>query len=374
MTEPLTIPQRGDWNNFVSYLDLHGKSVNDSDAGEYLKGYNKDNPNSTISEEHIPIAKSEISNIKNGIPIGKMTQDHADFLSSSLSDKYKNNQNNFNYPVSKELGHDLETYSGGGGSKKPIPKPDFNNQAAVQNYRNALYKKYGAYIKERADLPEHLDTQVEGANDSFRNLSTKSAKKFGLKPELLYSSAMEEGMRGLIPTKANKSQTDYSGNSKYPISGFVNFGLDRFSDMFPDLVRRGYLSKDFSKNFIKSVETLGKDEAGAGQKVNSAYFKNVDSALEAKAAVLKKTSDDLSQFASQNKIELSDKAKDFFTLVAYNSGFGNAQKMLKSYFQKGYLNGDKFLEKQPDSSWKAPYDNAMKRIKASEMLKKEGYF
>lgn len=253
--------------------------------------------------------------------------------------------------------------------KKIIPRPAPDNEQSVQHYRNELHKKYGDSLKDREDIPEYLSRSYEQETTPVKDIVTQSAQKSGLRPELFYASSMEEGMRGLFPTAKNKGQIDYSGSDKFPISGYVNFGLDKFSDAYPELVKKGYLPQGFDKNFEKSPEVNEKKE-----KVNSANFKDLSSAVQAKAAMVKESQDEITKFAQDKKIPLSDKAKEFFTLVTYNAGSGNAKKMLEEYNRSGYLDKDKFLEKQPSKYWKGPYENISKRIKAADALKQEQYF
>jgi hypothetical protein len=266
----------------------------------------------------------------------------------------------------------LDTLSGdsGGGDKKKgiIPRPKPDDKKSVQEYRNQLHKKYPG-MKDREDLPEYLNTTYETEKSTVKELVDKSGRQSGIRPSLFYASAMEEGMRGLFPTEKNKGQIDYSGHDKYPISGHQNFGLDRFGENYKELEKKGYLPKDFDKNFEKAPDVNEKKE-----KVVSANFKDLGSALQAKAAVLRGTEDELNEYTKKEKIDLSQKQKEFFTMVSYNAGSTNAQKMIQSYKDKGFLENDKFLEKQPDESWTGPYTNAKKRIDASKALESEGYF
>jgi hypothetical protein len=263
------------------------------------------------------------------------------------------------------------------GGKKPksapestiIPRPAPGDEKSIQNYRNQLHKKYGEALSGREDIPEYLSQTYEQETTPVKDIVTKSAEKSGLRPELFYASAMEEGMRGLFPTAKNKGQIDYSGDPKYPVSGFVNFGLDTFGQKFPELVKGGYLPKDFEKNFKKSPEVNDKKE-----KVVSANFADLPSAVAAKAAMVKLSQDEITKFAEQKKIALSPKAKEFFTLVHYNAGVGNAKKMLEEYNKAGYLKDDKFLEKQPSKYWTGPYTHVIKRINAANAIKSEQYF
>lgn len=266
----------------------------------------------------------------------------------------------------------LDTLSGEGGgddNKKPkgtIPRPKPEDKKSVQEYRNELHKKYPG-LKDREDLPEYLNTTYENEETTVKALVDKSSKQSTLRPSLFYSSAMEEGMRGLFPTARNKGQIDFSGNDKYPISGSANFGLDHFAEVFPGLVKKGYLPKDF--DYKAEKKTNEKKET-----VNSGNFKNLNDALDAKAAVMHAAQDELESYTKKSKIDLTPKQKEFFTLVSYNAGEGNAEKMLESYKDKGYLKNEKFLDKQPDDSWTGPYTNVKRRLDAANALESEGYF
>lgn len=281
----------------------------------------------------------------------------------------------------EKVGDHLNQLAGGGDDKKKakdtpessapktIPRPAPDNEKSVQHYRNELHKKYGDKLEGREDIPEYLSQTYENETTPVKDIITKSASKSGLRPSLFYASSMEEGMRGLFPTARNKGKIDYSGNDAYPISGYVNFGLDNFADRYPELEKKGYLPSGFDKNFQKSPEVNEKKE-----KTNSANFKDLSSAVQAKAAMVKYSQDQITKFAQDKKIPLSDKAKEFFTLATYNAGSGNAEKMLEEYSKQGYLKDDKFLDKQPSKYWEGPYKNVKKRIDAANALQQEQYF
>lgn len=368
--QPLKPDQRKDWNNFAGYLSAFGKTDNHA---SYLPGFKADNPDSKLTPEIIPHALNEIQDLKKGDSHPSMNPEQLKHLQNSLTPAYKNNASNINYPVSGQHGHDLEKIVAPQGGIPPpgtIPKPDYTNPSSRMSYAKQFTARYGNLMQGRGDTPLRVNESPDadaGTTTTAKEMSTNAAKKLGLDPATLYSSAMEEGMSGLWADKNGK--TDFSGDEKYPISGFVNFGVDNFHDRFPEMVKKGYLSKDFANNFSKSEETNEKN-----QKVNSANFKDTSSALQAKAAMIKLSEDEVSEFAKKSKIPLSEKAKQFFTLVNYNAGSGNARKMLKEYSDSGYLNGDKFLEKQPSSGWTQPYLNTIRRIKMADALKKEGLF
>lgn len=252
----------------------------------------------------------------------------------------------------------------------PLPKPKWDDPKEVkQKYYNDFYKRYGEYAKERADWGDFLNFRLKrDPNISFKKVFADVGKRQGIRPELLYSSTMEEGMRQMFPNARN-SGVGGTDDPNYPIDGFFGFGLDTFSDQYKDLVTKGYLDPKFADRFKPVYKTNEK-----GERVNSAYFKDMDDAILAKSAMIRSASDDISNWATQNKIPLSDKAKDFFTLVAYNAGMGNAQKMLSSYAKEGFLKDDSFLKKRPSQYWEGPYENVMRRMVMADALKNEQYF
>jgi hypothetical protein len=279
--------------------------------------------------------------------------------------------------VEKVSGH-LQTLQGDDKKKpvppkeepKEIPKPDYDDPNSRLKYAEEFSKKYGPEMHGRGDTPLRVNETPDSGSASAKEMSTKAASKYGLDPATFYSSSMEEGMSGLFGDK--KGKVDFSGDDKHPISGYVSFGLDNFNDLYPELVKKGYLDKDFAGKFKKSVEPSRKGDNKTA--VNSANFVDTDSALQAKAATVKYAQDQTEEFANKNNIELSPKAKQFFSLVNYNSGQGNMQKMLSEYHKKGYLKDDKFLEKRPDENWKQPYSNVARRLAMADALKKEKLF
>jgi hypothetical protein len=255
-----------------------------------------------------------------------------------------------------------------------IPLPNYSDPESRLRYAQTFTQKYGPLMSGRGDTPLRINEIPAWGKGKAKDLAIAASQKLGLDPAVLYSSAMEEGMSGIYPHVFKGREKDgllvqSSGNKDYPVSGYINFGLDNFADAFPGLVKKGYLPPDFQNQFMKSREINEKK-----MPVNSANFKNPESALTAKAAMMRASRDDIDEFASKNKIPLSPKARDFFTLIHYNAGSGSAQQMLQSYNSKGYLKGDTFLNKQPDASWGGPYENVIRRLKMAEALRNEGYF
>lgn len=389
--KPLSVAQRNDWNGFLDYV---GKTPNANlaDSNALFSEYKKSNPNFSLSPTDLQNIQYEQYQLRKGDTFGSLDKDKLKYIRQGLPESYLSKPigdingkltpetSKLYYPQVDKYGTDIEGYynaktgkplpTSSSGNIVPIPKT-WEDSKQVQNYRNALYHKYGKGSEDIVDMPEYTNLQPQDATDTLKNLSVKAASKLGIKPEILFSSSMVEGMKGLATSAAQKIGTgeDWSGDKDYPISGFVNFGLDNFSDKYPDLVKKGYLSKDFSKNFNKSVETNEKKK-----KVNSANFKTVDAAIEAKAAMIKDIQDTTDQFAKQHGIKLSDRGRDFFTLIGYNGGEGSMQKMMQSYSKGGYLKDDKYIENRPTDSWKNIHREVSKRLKGADVLKGETYF
>lgn len=247
-------------------------------------------------------------------------------------------------------------------------RPDYSSEASRLAYLKSLVPKYGPWLHNRGDDILHVNDIPYSGTKSAHDSAVESAKKMGLDPAVLYASAAEEGMSGMWPDKDGSISTDpdIDLNGKYPISGFSNYGLDNFHDQFKEMVRKGYLPKDF--DYEKSVHT-NED----GDKVNSANFKTPEDAMEAKAAYVRMERDRLDDWSNSQHIALSPLARQFFTLVGFNGGDETMKKMLKEYQQKGLLDGDKFLSVTPEHGTKA-YNNVLPRIKMADLLRKEQYF
>lgn len=253
---------------------------------------------------------------------------------------------------------------------KPLDLP--TDEKDYQNYTNNFAKKYAAedkfgFVKDRADWGLFLNTESDETRQPVKNAVMDSSKRLGIRPELLFASAMEEGMRKALPKKEG-DQVDFSGNDKYPVYGFKDFGLDDFGTQFQDLVKKGLLPENFKDKFVPNKEKNEK-----GREVLSANFKTVDDALEAKAAVIKDASNKLDSYTKEKNLNLSPAAKEFFTLAYFNAGEDGAKQMIESWQKKGLLDGDKFLKEKPPS-WSGAWENVMKRIVMANALQKEKAF
>lgn len=253
-----------------------------------------------------------------------------------------------------------------------IPLPDYNDPASRLRYVAAVAKKhnlphgYGDSFTRFNEIP---GTQTDTL--TTRQMIAKTAPGSGLPAPLFYNSAMVEGMTGLYPYGKN-NDVDWSGSEKFPVNGYANFGLDNFSDAYAGLVKKGYLPADFKQQFEKSVHPARKGDNKVP--VNSANFATAQAALQAKAAVLRDAQDQVNVYAVRNKIPLSDKAKQFFTLASYNGGPGAAQGMMQEYLKSGALKDDAFFTNKPvQSKYGQVYNNVMDRFRVANAQVAEGY-
>lgn len=233
-----------------------------------------------------------------------------------------------------------------------IPQPNYADQASRNKYLQTWQQQYGP-LEGRGDTVLKVNEVPRTGTDTMKNISTAMGKKYGIDPALLYSSAMEEGASGLFKNANGKDTQgrspgqqgyqDYYGDKDFPINGGQSFGFQTFAERFPDLVKKGYLPADFAKNFRGTKASA----ADPDPQHDANNFKDVQSAMEAKAALLKYHYDDIDSYAKARKITLSPKARDFFAMADYNGGEGSGHQMLNDYYNNGYLENDKFLDKRP---------------------------
>ena len=277
--------------------------------------------------------------------------------------------------------------SGGGGpaahgatASGAIPLPDFSNAKARGQYATNFVKKYGDVFKGYGDTALNVNQIPRGGSSTMKNIATSAAKQYGIDPALLYTSAMVEGASGLFKSQAtgldskNRKPGDYGyqdfyGDKEFPIHG-DSFGFTQMSTRIPDLIKQGYLPKGFEKNV--------RGKANEGQ-FNSEDFKSAETAMQAKAALLKYHGDEVDREAKKYGLNLSPKAREFFMLAAYNGGEG-ALKRIKRYADAGLLKDDNFLVNRPASEERVKntyadvWGHVAPRLKMRDAFKSEKLF
>lgn len=415
--KPLSATQRRDWNDMLDDMQKSGiagsKDLDQPDKNvgkSYIEKYRKDHPGTTVSEDLIPHIQYEQQAFRTGDEFPGLSKEQLGVLRKQVNPDYLKRPTAepgtpFNSVLSREYypqfkkgdksyGTDMEGYlkdfstpskksaepqladeKTGRTQDQPdskasdiVERPTDNNPKNIQGYRNKLYHKYGKGSEDVVDMPEFVSVKPSAGSDTMGNMSKTVGAKLGIRPSLLLASSLIEGAKGLSAGSDPKGEEDWSGDEKYPVSGYISFGLDTFAGKYQDLVKKGYLNKDFANNFTKAETKNEKN-----QKVESANFKTVDAALEAKAAMIKDLQDQTEDYAKKNGIKLSDKGRDFFTLVGYNGGDGLMKEMMASYNKGGYLKDDKYIDQRPTDSYKSVHREISKRIKGAEILDSEKY-
>jgi hypothetical protein len=212
---------------------------------------------------------------------------------------------------------------------------------------------FGAEMISLGNQPMKYDN-----NQTATQLVSQVSKNSGIKPSLLYSSSYIEGFNKAIDKPDKVSMAYYNSSKKgelddYPIDGFYNYGLDTFGTNYENIKK--YLPAGFEKKYKLFTATNEKK-----QPVQTAAFKTNKDALTAKAAFLKYEQDNVSNYAKSKNLDLDEDAKDYFTMASYNSGFGNAKKMLDEYLNS--KDKKSFIEKG-ETSLKGVHKNIDKRMK-----------
>lgn len=195
-----------------------------------------------------------------------------------------------------------------------------------------------------------------------------AAARAGINPALLFSSSFQEGLNKAIADPDNVSEAYNMALKKdkelsgYPVDGFYNYGTDTFGTRIKELSK--YLPKDFEGRY-RLFDAVNE----RGEKVKTAAFKTNEDALVAKSAFIRAEADAISEYAKSKGIPLDEDALNYFTLAAYNSGSGNARKMLEKF--AAAKDKKAFLE-AGDASWQKVHKNISPRMKnmaiAAELL------
>jgi hypothetical protein len=203
-------------------------------------------------------------------------------------------------------------------------------------------------------------------NISAIDTARSAAAKAGINPALLFSSSFQEGFNKAIakPDEVSEAYLKAKIGSDFPVDGFYNYGLDRFGERYEDFTKRGYLPQDFGQR-VKIYDAVNEK----GEKIKTAAFKTDEDALIAKAAFIRAEADDIQNYAKQKGIDLDEAAQNYFTMAAYNSGAGNARKMLEKY--AAAKDKAAWLE-SGDAEWQKVHKNVAPRLKhmklATELL------
>lgn len=208
----------------------------------------------------------------------------------------------------------------------------------------ALYELIGEDPKKKSEkviIKKLLNKKMSLDNKSAFEIIQGVASKTGIAPSFLAANALQEGMNLAINDDNSEKSGGYWEHNvqedKYPVDGFLYYGLDRFGDMVDGLKKKGYIPDGFDYFEYPSMNEKK-------QKVRTAAFKNNEDALLAKAAIIRDIKDKVNDYAKGKGIKLEPKAMDYFIMSAYNGGMGNARIMLDELKKSG-VNQNDFIDK-----------------------------
>ncbi len=135
------------------------------------------------------------------------------------------------------------------------------------------------------------------------------------------------------------------------------------------------MPKEFSSQFRGVKAALGDD----AQYADANNFKTPEAAMQAKAAMMKQSYDNVDQYSKSKGVNLTPKQRDFFALAQYNGGEGGFYKVFKRLSASGSLKDDSFLDKRPDTEKGVPdnldiYGHVVRRMKMADNLNEQQLF
>ncbi len=207
---------------------------------------------------------------------------------------------------------------------------DTGGEKPAKKVMVSVKKKDGDVIGDEMKILYNRPLRYDN-NQPASQIVNSAAKKMGVNPSLLFSSSFQEGMNKAIAKPDEVSEAYLNANSKgdlkdYPVDGFYNYGLDTFGQKL-DRIKK-YLPAGFEQQY-KVYDAQNEKN----MPIKTVAFKNNEAALIAKSAMLKDVADTVDSMAVKKGIKLDDKARNYFTLAAYNGGEGNANQMMDEYLK-----------------------------------------
>lgn len=163
-------------------------------------------------------------------------------------------------------------------------------------------------------------------NRSAVDLARDASKASGVNPALLLSSSFQEGLNKAIahPDEVSEAYVNAKVPADFPVDGFYNYGIDKFSDYLPRIQK--YLPEGFDQRYkiYPAKNEINED-------INTVAFRSNADALTVKAAILRDAMDEIGKYATEKGVELDDTAKNYFTLARYNARPESFQLMMDEY-------------------------------------------
>jgi len=245
-------------------------------------------------------------------------------------------------------------------TEKKTPKKDLTRAEWKAKYGSDTW--YYTHNLDKVDIT---------TGKTIRKLIEDASKEYNINPSTIASTLFSEGLDTY--DKFDEKGNPYSKESygKYPVSGFMSLGLDTIGNRKQELFRKGLISKEEYNKNVEEVEITNEK----GRNIKSGNFANLGIGIKYVGAFLRMEGDNMDAYIEKNNIDVTPMQRAFFKNVAYNAGAGNAQDMITSHSNKGYLKqGDSYLDKRPDKYWDGVYEHAQKRTSAAMGLSEQGDF
>jgi hypothetical protein len=211
----------------------------------------------------------------------------------------------------------------------PTPEPATTPMVASEKLKAVMGGEDKPKKKEydwAGEMRQNATKTVRFDNLPANEIVKRVSAKTGLPANLLFSSAYIEGMNKAIvdPDGVSEAYLNAKVSGDFPVDGFYNYGVDRFGERYQELKK--YLPEGFEQRFLPY-----KAKNEKGETVTTAAFRTNEDALMAKAAFIRAERDRVEALAKTKGVQLDDQARNYFTLAAYNGGYGNAQIMMDEY-------------------------------------------
>jgi hypothetical protein len=207
--------------------------------------------------------------------------------------------------------------------KNPTSKP----KSTLPKNKSAAVAMTGKAAKNMREVEKKLlsgywDTEIPLDKKKVRDLVQTAAKQAGIRPETLYASSYQEGLRNAQYIGTDQAYgEEMSPDDDYPVNGFFQMGVDTFGDAAERLKKKGYIPQDFDYQPYKATNEKSQD-------VNSGLFKTVQDGLIAKAAMMRDLQDQVSEYASKKGLKVDGDELDYLTMAGFNGGFGRVKQMV----------------------------------------------
>ena len=222
-------------------------------------------------------------------------------------------------------------------------------------------KKENPFAKEMRVLARR---KLPYDNLDSLELTRAASKQTGVNPALLLSSSFQEGMNKAIahPDEVSEAYVNAKIGGDFPVDGFYNYGVDKFSDYLPKI--KQYLPEGFDQRYKMYP---AKNELG--EPINTVAFRTNQDALTVKGAILRDAMNEVDTYAKEKGVVLDEDAKNYFTLARYNARPETFKTMMNEYAAS--KDKSKFI-KEGQTSKKNVHKNISPRLEnmtiANELL------